>query len=55
MTNTEVIKISEELGVTIQDVWNVYLNRAVKIDNVVKARIDKRIKKVNLFLFILCI
>ena len=43
MSNTEVINIAKELNVSIQDVWNVWLERSVKIDNVIKARIKKRI------------
>lgn len=45
MTNTEVIKIAEELKVDPADVWNVYLERKIKIDRVVKARIAHKIKQ----------
>lgn len=43
MTNTKAIDIAKELNVNPTDVWNVYLSRKVKIENVVKQRIAKRI------------
>lgn len=45
MTNTEVIKIAEELKVDPADVWNVYLERNIKMDNVVRSRIEKIINE----------
>lgn len=45
MEQTRIYEIAKELNVTIQDVWNVYLNRKVEIDSATREIINDKINE----------